>query len=155
MRRSILPVLVAATSLSISLTGQQPPPRPFSVVQKVGPNDYDVAPDWALPYPKAGYAWGSVPGIFVESDDRIFVASRGEIKLPSPLPAGYHLFFGTVRSALNAPENEVRNCLRIVDSIGKTLEIWTAVGQAVRGHEWTPQDQDQPLRPAASRVGGR
>ena len=84
-----------------------------------------MAPDWALPYPKAGYTWGSVPGIFVESDERIFVASRGEIKLPSPLPTGYNLFFGTVRSALSAPENEVRNCLRIVDSTGKTLEIWT------------------------------
>ena len=129
MRRLILPVLVAAGALSVTITGQQPPtqlqPRPFNVLQKVGPNDYNAAPDWALPYPKDGYAWGSVPGIFVESDDRIFVASRGEIKLPTPLPAGYHLFFGTVRSALNAPENEVRNCLRIVDSTGKTLDIWT------------------------------
>ena len=39
--------------------------------------------------PTAGYAWGSVPGIFVESDDRIFIASRGEIRSPSPLPAEY------------------------------------------------------------------
>src|SRR4051812_24234512 len=112
MRRSIV-LSVALSWLSASVAGQQPPaaPRPFSVEQKIGPNDYDVSPNWALPYPKPGYAWGSVPGIFVESDDRIFVASRGEIKLPNPLPPTFAGFWGTVRSALNAPENEVRNCL--------------------------------------------
>ena len=51
-----------------TLAGQQAPasapaqPRPFNVAKNVGPNAYDVAPDWALPYPKAGYTWGSVPG---------------------------------------------------------------------------------------------
>jgi hypothetical protein len=86
-------VAIAAVTFSVSFSAQQAPagrgtPRPFSVAQNVGPNAYDVAPDWSLPYPKAGYAWGSVPGIFVESDDRILVASRGEIKLPDPLPSG-------------------------------------------------------------------
>lgn len=87
--------------------------------------DYDVVPDWGMPYPKTGYTWGSVPGIFVESDDRIFIASRGEIKEPSPLPADYKGFLGGFRQVLNAPDNEVRNCIRIVDSSGRTLEIWT------------------------------
>ena len=41
------------------------------------------------------------------------------------MPAGFLGFFGTIRSALNAPENEVRGCLRIVDSTGKVLEIWS------------------------------
>jgi DNA-binding beta-propeller fold protein YncE len=118
-----IPVLVAAVAaISVTVVGQQ---RPFSVAQKIGPNDYDVAPNWALPYPKEGYAWGSVPGVFLESDDRIFVASRGEIKLPSPLPVGYLGFFGSIRSALNAPENEVRGCLRVLDSSGKVLETWS------------------------------
>jgi hypothetical protein len=123
-----LAAIAAAATIAAPVGGQQaapaPPRRPFNVVQNVGPNAYEAAPDWALPYPKDGYTWGSVPGIFVESDDRIFVASRGEIKLPDPVPAGYRLFWGTVRSALSAPENEVRACLRIVDSSGRTVEIW-------------------------------
>jgi hypothetical protein len=92
------------------------------------PFAYDVVANWSLPYPRAteGYTWGSVPGIFVESDDRIFIASRGEIKLPNPLPPEYLGFFGSLnRSALNAPENEVRGCLRVVDSNGKVLEVWS------------------------------
>jgi len=109
-------------ALSATLAGQNR--SPFDVPPQVDVNAYD-APAWALPYPKAGYAWGSVPGIFVENDDRILVASRGEIKLPDPPPAAFHLFWGTVRSALNAPENEVRGCLRVLDSAGRVIEIWS------------------------------
>jgi len=120
--RKCVPVALAllfSAGLGISVSTQQ------NVITKMDANDYDVAPDWSLPYPKAGYAWGSVPGIFVESDDRIFIASRGEIKLPSPLPAAYTGFYGSLRSALNAPDNEVRGCLRVVDSSGKVLELWS------------------------------
>ena len=126
MRTLILTFVAAVAALSVTHAGQQPPaPRPFSVLEKIGPNDYDVVPNFALPYPKDGYTWGSVPGVFLETDDRIFVASRGEIKLPNPLPPSFRLFWGTVRSALNAPETEVRNCLRVIDSTGKTLEVWS------------------------------
>jgi DNA-binding beta-propeller fold protein YncE len=124
IRRFALALLALVVGLGASVSTQQAP-RPFAVLEKIDPFDYDVVPNWSLPYPKAGYTWGSVPGIFVESDDRIFVASRGEIKLPTPLPSNYIGFFGTIRSALNAPENEVRGCLRVVDSTGKVLEIWS------------------------------
>src|SRR6202050_5280888 len=106
--------LLALFALTAVMNGQQGQ----NVITKMGANDYDVVPDFALPYPKAGYAWGSVPGVFVESDDRILVAARGEIKLPEPLPPGYLGFFGSLRSALNAPETEMHNCLRILDSKG-------------------------------------
>lgn len=122
--RSIGGAVALTIALGATVSTQQAP-RPFAVLEKMEPFDYDVAPSWSLPYPRAGYTWGSVPGIFVESDDRIYIASRGEIKLPSPLPANFLGFFGTIRSALNAPENEVRGCLRIVDSTGKVLEIWS------------------------------
>lgn len=95
------------------------------VVERISAFDYDVVPNWSLPYPKAGYAWGSVPGIFVESDDRIFIASRGEIKEPNPLPSGYPGFLGGFRQVLSAPDNEVRGCLRVVDHTGKVLEMWS------------------------------
>jgi sugar lactone lactonase YvrE len=133
MRHAIVGLISLAASAALWAQQAPQPPRaerppaaarPFNVVKNVAPNAYD-APDWALPYPKAGYTWGSVPGIFVEDDDRILVASRGEIKLPDPLPDGYRLFWGTYRSALNSPLNEVRGCLRVLDSTGRVIEIWS------------------------------
>ena len=112
---------------------QQPQPRPLHVPEQMSAFDYDVVPDWSLPYPKAGYAWGSVPGIFVENDNRIFVASRGEIKEPRLLPADYHGFLGAFRQVLSAPDNEVRGCLRILDSNGKVLEIWSQWDRLFQG----------------------
>ena len=116
----VLPAL--ALILSSGLTGQL---QRQAVLEKMEPFDYDVVKDFALPYPREGYAWGSVPGVFVENDNRILVAARGEIKLPQPVPADYLGFFGSLRSALNAPANEIRNCLRVIDSNGKILETWS------------------------------
>ena len=110
--------------------------------------DYDVVPDWGMPYPKTGYTWGSVPGVFVESDDRIFIASRGEIKEPSPLPADYKGFLGGFKQVLNAPDNEVRNCIRIVDSTGKTLEIWTQWDKLFQGTNGPHKIMISPYDPA-------
>jgi hypothetical protein len=111
--------------LGVTVLTQQRTPNALRVPELMSAFDYDVVPNWSLPYPKAGYAWGSVPGVFVESDERIFIASRGEIKEPSPLPADYKGFLGAFRQVLNAPDNEVRGCLRIVDSSGKVVEIWS------------------------------
>jgi hypothetical protein len=126
--RAHVPVMVAVAVALGAVVSTQP-----RVVEKMEPFDYDVAPNWSLPYPKTGYAWGSVPGVFVESDDRIFIVSRGEIPEPNPLPAGYPGFLGGFRAVLNAPDNEVRNCIRIVNSAGKVLDIWTQWDRLFQG----------------------
>lgn len=127
-RAVVMAAVVGVVALgAASVTTQQRVPL------LMGPFDYDVVPNWSLPYPKAGYAWGSVPGIFVESDDRIFIASRGEIKEPNPLPANYDGFLGGFRQVLNAPDNEVRGCLRVVDSNGKVLEMWSQWDKLFQG----------------------
>jgi len=138
-------VMAALCAATVSLIAQ---PR---VAEKMDPFAYNVAANWSLPYPKAaeGYTWGSVPGIFVESDDRILVASRGEIKLPNPLPADYLGFFGSLnRSALNAPENEVRGCLRVVDSNGRVLELWSQWDKLFEGTNGPHKIKISPYDPA-------
>jgi DNA-binding beta-propeller fold protein YncE len=126
MRRLGLVVSLALVTLlgglGGSLWGQQAQP----ILDKIGPNAYDVVADWALPYPKAGYAFGSLPGVFVESPNRIFVAMRGEIKLPTPVPDGYRGFYGSIfRSAINAAGTEVRSCILVLDSSGRIVENWS------------------------------
>jgi len=128
MRKPAFAMVLMATLFGASVFTQQPARAPQSqrVVEHMDPFDYDVVPDWSLPYPKKGYTWGSVPGIFVENDGRIYIASRGEIPIPTPIPADFTGFFGSIgRSALNAPENEVHGCLRVVDGNGKVLELWS------------------------------
>jgi hypothetical protein len=86
VRTTFFGSLLVAAPLAVNTSGQQTtPPAPQPLAEKIGPNAYDPVPNWALPYPKPGYAWGSNPGVFVESDNRILVAIRGEIKLPDPL----------------------------------------------------------------------
>ena len=127
VRTALVTAVVTALGFGVSVSTQQRVPTLMSAF------DYDVVPNWSLPYPAKGYAWGSVPGIFVESDERIFIASRGEIKEPSPLPADYQGFLGGFKQVLNAPDNEVRGCLRIVDSSGKVLEIWSQWDRLFQG----------------------
>lgn len=144
MKKIVMALLVVAAALIGQQTAQQ---RQQAVPVIMDPNDYDVVKDFALPYPKAGYAWGSVPGVFVESDDRILVAIRGEIKLPEPLPSGYLGFFGSLRSALNAPETEIRNCLRVIDSSGKILETWSQWDKLFKGTNGPHKIKISPFDP--------
>src|SRR5262249_28838503 len=123
-----LGIVVFACVLGVAAAQQAPqaPPSTELVEVRMDPNSYDAVPNWSLPYPKAGYAWGSNPGVFVESDNRILVAVRGEIRLPSPLPAGYRQFWGSAfRNAISAPGTEVRNCLQVLNADGRVIETWT------------------------------
>jgi hypothetical protein len=56
--------------------------------EETGP--YAVVENWPTPWARPGYIWGSQPGIFAESPNRIFIAARGELKLPDTLPRGFN-----------------------------------------------------------------
>src|SRR5262249_26610086 len=88
MRTAIVAVFVAASVGSV-------------FTQEKGGDDrtgpYDVVQGWPQPleFATRGYIWGSTGGIFAESADRIFVANRGELKLPATLPSGFTGFWGS------------------------------------------------------------
>ena len=88
--------------------------------------EYDVVANWPRPWSQAGYIWGSNASVFAESENRVFLAVRGELKLPDKVPAdfpGFWGFFG--ERALSVPNPEPRNCIVIIDKNGKMVESWT------------------------------
>ena len=102
-----------------------------ALLQEKGGDDrtgpYDVVANWPPPLAlaKPGYIWGSTGGIFAESPDRIFIANRGELKLPDKLPPGFTGFWGSFNEQATTPTPEFRNCLVVVDGSGKAIESWT------------------------------
>ena len=54
-----------------------------------GPSPYDVVRGWHKPFAAPGFAFGGNSGVFAESPDRIFIAQRGEFRLPEPVPEGF------------------------------------------------------------------
>ena len=98
-------------------------------VQEKGGDDrtgpYDVVANWPQPlaFAKPGYIWGSTGGIFAESPDRVFIANRGELKLPATLPPGFTGFWGSIEQA-TTPTPEFRNCIVVVNREGKAVESW-------------------------------
>ena len=46
-------------------------------------------PAWAHPYPRAGHIWGSQAGVFAESPNRVYLGSRGMLKLPDEVPPNF------------------------------------------------------------------
>jgi streptogramin lyase len=147
MRTSVLAALIVLAGwLTVPASGQRSQQRPLT--ERVDANAYDVVPDWALPYPKAGYAWGSNPGVFVDTDNRILVAIRGEIRLPDPIPAGYRGFYGSIfRNAINAPGTEVRSCLRVLDASGRILETWNQWDDLFQGTNGPHKIRISPFDP--------
>ena len=102
-----------------------------ALLQEKGGDDrtgpYDVVAGWPPPLAlaKPGYIWGSTGGIFAESPDRIFIANRGELKLPEKLPPNFTGFWGSFGEQATTPTPEFRNCIVVVDRSGKATESWT------------------------------
>ncbi|HSH74596.1 MAG TPA: hypothetical protein VLA09_02740 [Longimicrobiales bacterium] len=93
----------------------------------VGPSPYDVIRGWHEPFAQPGYALGGNSGVFAESPDRIFIAMRGETRLPDPLPDDFEQHAGSIGiNVLTDTERRVwRNCLYTLDRDGRVKELWT------------------------------
>ena len=114
-------VVTALIGSASFLSGQATPSGP------VGPSPYDVVRGWHKPFSEPGFAFGGNSGVFAESPNRIFVAQRGEFKVPDPVPDGFAGFAGSIKfNVLNAVDRRVwKNCLYTLDANGKVKERWT------------------------------
>ncbi len=91
-----------------------------------GPSPYTVVTGWHKPFAEHGYAFGGNSGVFAESPDRIFIAQRGEYRLPDPIPPEFGGHTGTIGvNVLTETTGRVwQNCLYTLDRDGNVLESW-------------------------------
>jgi hypothetical protein len=118
------PVLTLAAVLGLGLVSAP------ALLQDKGGDDrygpYEVVDKWPTPaLAKPGYITGSTSGIFAETPNRIFIAYRGELKLPEKLPNNFTGYWGSTGQQATQPTPEWRNCIVIVDANGKATQSWT------------------------------
>jgi hypothetical protein len=120
---------IAALAVIASQEGvkAQPGPSKAIISGPVGPSPYNVVRAWHQPFAASGFAFGGNSGVFAESPDRIFVAQRGETRLPDPVPPAFAGFAGSIGiNVLNAVDRRVwQNCLYTLDGDGRVKERWT------------------------------
>ncbi len=96
--------------------------------QKGGGNEtgpYEVVEGWPQPFAREGYIQGSQGGVFAENTNRIFMANRGELKLPADLPDSFNGSWGSLGEQATRGRPELRNCIIVVDANGNLIEAWT------------------------------
>jgi len=121
-------VLAAGLTLAAGTAGLFAQSTPAVVSGPVGPSPYNVVRYWHQPFSAPGFAFGGNSGVFAESPDRIFIAQRGETRLPDPLPASYTGFAGSIGiNVLSATDRRVmkKNFLYTLDADGKVRERWS------------------------------
>jgi hypothetical protein len=125
MRPVAFSAALLAAALAVPAIRAQSPPGVIS--GPVGPSPYDIVRLWHKPFAEPGFAFGGNSGVFAESPDRIFIAQRGEFRLPDPVPSGYLGFAGSIGfNVLSAVDRRVwKNCLYTLDANGKVKERWT------------------------------
>lgn len=125
----------AVVVLAVTLRAQTPAAPP--VEGPVGPSPYEVVRGWQKPFAAPGFAFGGNSGVFAESPDRIFIAQRGEFRLPSPLPPGYAGFAGSIKmNVLTLADRRVwQNCLYTLDRNGNVKERWTQWDRLCEGSD--------------------
>ena len=95
-------------------------------VGPIGPSPYDVVEGWHKPFAKQGFAFGGNSGVFAESPDRIFIAQRGETRLPIPIPPKFAGFAGSlgINTLRDTDLRTWQNCLYTIDGDGNVIDIW-------------------------------
>ena len=140
---------LAATAASmIAIALLSPAARLQEQTQKGGEEEtgpYAVVENWPAPWSRPGYIWGSQPGIVADTPNRIFIAARGELKLPETLPRGFNGIWGSLNQRATEPKPEMRNCIVVVDGSGKLIEAWTQWDKLFEGGGGTAQDSHQPV----------
>ncbi|MFN7976604.1 MAG: hypothetical protein U0P30_00620 [Vicinamibacterales bacterium] len=140
-RRLALVSLLALVLASPWIHGQtaptQAPTAPAVDPGPIGPSPYDIVRGWHKPFAAPGFAFGGNSGVFAESPDRIFVAQRGEFRLPDPLPAGYLGFAGSLgMNVLTLADRRVwQHCLYTLDRDGRVKELWTQWDRLCEGSD--------------------
>ncbi|MDR1989187.1 MAG: hypothetical protein LBQ09_03040, partial [Acidobacteriaceae bacterium] len=127
----LLAAILAAGGRMFAAQSQTPPangtptktsPSPKATIAgPVGPSPYEIVRGWHKPFAAQGFAFGGNSGVFAESPNRIFIAQRGETRLPDPMPPGFLGFAGSIGiNVLNATERRVwQNCLYTLDADGR------------------------------------
>jgi len=102
-----------------------------------GPSPYEIVEAWHQPFAGPGFAFGGTSGVFAESPDRIFIAQRGETRLPVPIPPEFAGFAGSLGiNVLFATDLRAwQNCLYTVDGEGKVTDIWDQWDHLCAGSE--------------------
>jgi hypothetical protein len=110
---------------------------------------YEPVPDWPIhDWAKPGYIWGSQSGIFPETPNRVFLASRGELKIPGTPPPNFNGVWAALGlGGATTPLPEFRNCIVIVDGKGKMIESWTQWDHLFEGGRGPHQIYISPYDP--------
>jgi hypothetical protein len=123
-----MPGMKKTTAALLALVASAPALVAQAVISgPTGPSPYDVVRGWHKPFAEPGFAFGGNSGVFAESPNRIFVAQRGETRLPNPVPPAFAGYAGSIGiNVLNDTDRRVwRNCLYTLDGNGNVKERWT------------------------------
>jgi len=151
MHRGLVVVVACLVVFTSTASLQQ---RPTFVEERGGfdiSGPYQVDPNWPKKtWPAPGYIWGSQSGVYPESPDRVFLASRGEIELPKDVRVGPN--FPGNWGALNrgGATGEVpvfRNTILVVNRQGEIIESWTQWDHLFEGGRGPHQIYVEPYDP--------
>lgn len=136
MKSAALAAAILALTLSTILAGQTPQ-REVIMGPNVGPSPYTVVRGWHKPFARPGFAFGGNSGVWAESPNRIFIAQRGETRLPQPVPPGFAGYAGSIGiNVLNATAARTwQNCLYVLDGGGNMVENWTQWDRLCEGSD--------------------